>query len=455
MTFPTTFVAALATFGLLAACGDSDDAVDWAGGGSGSSSADAGSTSFDTAGSSSDTAGSSFDTAGSSSDTVPSDTSGPSPDTMSGVDEPPPAAGQMTAGEWRDLDEWSYYRGLFDEPAWSTMESRWTFDTAQRARVNVVDADGLPVNDAAVELVDANEGVVFRARTDNAGRANVYANLTEETEATPPYAVHVKVAGQSAVTASFEFAGLADEFHDLDVVLDGTVPAAAAALDLMFVIDTTSSMSDEMNFLKAELESVISNVDDASGHGVDIRLSLNYYRDHGDDYVVEPMPFTTDIGAALADLRSESASGGGDTPEAVEEALADAIEAHSWRASARARLLFLVLDAPPHSSSQHLAVLRRVIPAAAEAGIRIIPVTASGIDKPTEFLTRVMAIVTGGTYVFITDDSGIGNAHIESHLPGPTQTIGTVEIEKLNDLLPRVINGYLTEPGGDEDLLGD
>ena len=44
--------------------------------------------------------------------------------------------------------------------------------------------------------------------------------------------------------------------------------------------------------------------------------------------------------------------------EAVDYALQDAIEEHAWSPTARARLLFLVLDAPPHQEPQTLNRLR-------------------------------------------------------------------------------------------------
>ncbi len=43
-----------------------------------------------------------------------------------------------------------------------------------------------------------------------------------------------------------------------------------------------------------------------------------------------------------------------------------------------------------------------------------------------------MGILTGGSYVFLTDDSGIGGDHIEP-------TVGEFEVELLNDLLARLI----------------
>ena len=72
---------------------------------------------------------------------------------------------------------------------------------------------------------------------------------------------------------------------------------------------------------------------------------------------------------------------------------------------------------------------------AAEKGVRIIPIASSGIDTETEFLLRSWAIMAGGTYLFLTDDSGIGNDHLEP-------TIGEYSVEKLNECMIRVICEY-------------
>ena len=63
---------------------------------------------------------------------------------------------------------------------------------------------------------------------------------------------------------------------------------------------------------------------------------------------------------------------------------------------------------------------------------------ASGIDKETAFLLRNLGIATGGTYTFLTDHSGIGNPHAEP-------TVGEYQVERLNDLLVRLIGRALGE----------
>jgi hypothetical protein len=111
------------------------------------------------------------------------------------------------------------------------------------------------------------------------------------------------------------------------------------------------------------------------------------------------------------------------------------IEEHQWSENAKTRIAFLLLDAPPHHESQIIEELQSSIRMAAKKGIKVIPITASGIDKDTEFLMRFFSISTNSTYVFITDDSGIGNDHLEP-------SVGEYEVEFLNDLMVRLINEY-------------
>lgn len=143
-------------------------------------------------------------------------------------------------------------------------------------------------------------------------------------------------------------------------------------------------------------------------------------------------PFTTDITSTLSFIKDQEANGGGDFPEAVHTALSKAIKALQWTSSGRARLLFLLLDAPPHYDAQVIDEIHGLTQLAAANGIKIIPVTASGIDKETEFLMRLLGNATNGTYVFITNHSGIGNDHLEP-------SIGEYEVEFLNDLMVRLI----------------
>jgi hypothetical protein len=95
----------------------------------------------------------------------------------------------------------------------------------------------------------------------------------------------------------------------------------------------------------------------------------------------------------------------------------------------------VVLDAPPHYSEATIKKLQLLGRQAAEKGIRIIPLAASGIDKSTEYLMRALALETNGTYLTLTNHSGIGENHIS-----PSAESSKVEI--LNELLLRIIQQF-------------
>jgi hypothetical protein len=167
-----------------------------------------------------------------------------------------------------------------------------------------------------------------------------------------------------------------------------------------------------------------------------IRLAAVFYRDMGDAYVTKYNDFTGNIDDAVAFIKQQSAGGGGDGPEAVDSALSVALNKLSWSSEAASRLVFMVLDASPHSERPEvIANLKKIIPEFAEKGIRVIPVACSGIDKSTEYFLRSLALATNGTYVFLTDDSGIGYSHIKP-------STDKYDVELLNAALIRIISSF-------------
>ena len=325
----------------------------------------------------------------------------------------------------------------------------WGMNTQQRIEVTLMGPTG-PLADTPVILRDTqSQQVMFEARTNNQGVAYVFKNWrsqtgtsfnaqqsnqqnTQSTDTTGnPLEIVVNQGEQRLTHALSEGETRVSLQSDLE-----QEPAINA--DLMLVVDTTGSMGDELEYLKQELKNVARRIGDLSRQDLTLRLSTNFYRDTTDEYVVRSFPFSTDSNTVATQLSAQSAGGGGDFPEAVDYALMDAIDEHQWSDTAKARLLFLVLDAPAHQSSEVLNRLRTSVERAAAKGIRIIPVASSGINKDTEFLLRALSITTGGRYVFLTDDSGIGGGHIEP-------TVGDYTVEKLNDLMVRVATEYITE----------
>lgn len=344
-------------------------------------------------------------------------------------------AGMITAGEWNDLDNWGFWNGLMsgqNENKYYDYLHYWSLYPHERYAVTVVDENQGPVCGAKVELF-MNDGSrpVWTSITDNRGSAELWYRISSDVDTDEEKTFTISVNGgerQEAVRTSY-----VSEQISMNTYVAQTSDVIKSA-DIAFIVDATGSMGDEITFLKDDLLDIITKAS-ANTSGTTLRTAALFYRDEGDEYVTRLNNFSDDTKKTLDFIRQQKASGGGDYPEAVHTALEHAMQKLSWQEGNYARIAFLLLDAPPHYQQSVLDSVRSSIQLYAQKGIKIIPIAASGIDKNTEFLLRLMAIFTDGTYVFITNDSGIGNEHIEP-------TIGGYQVEQLNDLIIRLIRQY-------------
>ncbi|RYY83069.1 MAG: hypothetical protein EOO15_21985, partial [Chitinophagaceae bacterium] len=317
---------------------------------------------------------------------------------VSTAEESPVAAHQLTAGEVSDFKKWKLW-GDYTDDDFKSVSAAWKMSFRKRYCMLVQNTEHQPLLNEPVYLVDGESGdTLWAARTDNTGKAELWADGFEG--ATSRLQLHC--GGKQ--WPAFAFA---------DGLSRAVLPFSCRAgrqVEVAFVVDATGSMSDEIRYLQAELGAVIRETRTAHPD-IDLRAGAVFYRDHGDSYLTRFRALTSNNEGLLRFINEQSAGGGGDGPEAVEEALAVALDSLGWSADARSRLLFLVLDAPPHEEARaRMAALARQ---AARKGVRIVPVVCSGADKSTEYLMRCLALATDGTYTFLTDDSGIGGGHIK------------------------------------------
>ncbi|MFT6810760.1 MAG: hypothetical protein ACJA01_004005 [Saprospiraceae bacterium] len=352
-----------------------------------------------------------------------------------GTQQPTPEAGQITAGEWNDLNKWDDWTALLSNKDYSEMQEHWKLYPTARYTVFLRNQYEFPFQDIPVDLVNEKGEVVWTARTDNSGKAELWAGLTAPQKSLGSYKAIAIVNG-----LKFEIKKLTDIAHGVNNLDIKIACATPDAIDIVWAVDATGSMGDEIRYLQKELDDVIKR-SKKSVNKLTLRMGAVFYRDTQDDYLTRTSQLDTDIDKTLSFIAAQSAGGGGDYPEAVESALEDAL-AQDWSPKAVARIIFLVLDAPPHEDPDIITQLQEQIKEAAARGIKIIPITASGINRQTEFLMKYMAIATNGTYVFITDHSGIGSAHLDP-------VVQDYEVEKLNDLLVRLLSYYTQSNGCD------
>jgi Mg-chelatase subunit ChlD len=210
------------------------------------------------------------------------------------------------------------------------------------------------------------------------------------------------------------------------------------AFDLMIALDATGSMGDEIRFLRSELQVILQQLR-RDYPGLDIRVGLVSYRDVGDDYVTWTLPISSNLAATHARLGRVEANGGGDMPEAMDQALIRAV-GQAWRPNA-VRSLLLVADAPPHNDKQGRAFA--AVEAARERRVQIVPVASSGLDDRAEYFMRAAAALTQSRYVFLTDDSGIGNPHAE---PAVDCYVVTSLASSIRRVLASHVGGVRIEP---------
>lgn len=321
------------------------------------------------------------------------------------------SAGKLTAGEVNDFAKWNLWSNILDNSHKQFIKD-WKLTPRQRYTVQVVNKNGYPVVNYPVNLTDKKGNTVFQAVTDNTGKAELWNGLIGQAAEVDQPAWQTIVVDDPC-----------DHSDDVDVV---------------FVFDATGSMGDELRYLQAEMKDVIARAKDATG-GLNIRTGAVVYRDHGDEYITRISRLTEDLKTTQAFIDKQEANGGGDYPEAVPEALMAALNSSGWDANARARIAFLILDAPCHQDSATIALLHDQILNAAAVGVRIVPVVCSGIGESGELLLRSMALATNGTSFFLTDDSGIGHTHLKP-------TTDSLKVEHLNDMLVRTIVEFSLMP---------
>lgn len=349
--------------------------------------------------------------------------------------------GALTAGEINDYSKWKLWQDLTGSEL-SSYEKGWNIAIKGRYTVQLQSQSGLPLADAIVKLVKNNSKVLFTSRTDNTGKAELWTTITGE-EAVSSRELSIDVEYQGTTKKIKNVKPFEESINHLMLNVECR---EVNDVDIAFVVDATGSMGDELRYLKAEMNDIVYQSKQISSR-LNFRFANVFYRDLGshEAYTTKSMDFSRILSESVQFIEDQSAGGGGDYEEAVEIALDSAINSLSWSEEARTRLIFLILDAPPHNTEVNQKKLRELINKAAEKGIRIVPIGASGINKATEYLMRTLAIGTNGTYTFLTDHSGIGNAHIEP-------STDEYKVETLNDVLVRILKSYTYMPDCEQNI---
>ena len=294
-------------------------------------------------------------------------------------------------------------------------------DVSVRHVVTVVDDAGQPLLGATVTAGGQE------VRTGADGRALLFGDVGS---------VNVRW-GDNAATADFA----QDGGREHRVTLPVRRPEGRAKLDVLFLIDTTGSMGDEIDRLKDSVRSVAERIS-ALPTNPDLRLGMTLYRDRGDLFVTRTFDFTPSVDVFKAALAEVRASGGGDTPEDLNAGLHQAVTGPSWRGDDAVKLVFLIADAPPHLDYQDGPDYATDVRAAARRGIKIMPIASSGLDDQGEYIFRQLAEITMARFTFLTygADGVSPGDHTDHH-------VSDYAVLALDDLVVRLVSDELRPLG--------
>jgi Mg-chelatase subunit ChlD len=342
----------------------------------------------------------------------------------------------VTAGMVDDNADFAEYLRFRDR----TQVAHRARDVRERYLLQVRNARGAVVPDAEV-AVQAPGGAAMWARTDAGGRAWLHPDAFDPA-GSGMYEVAVRKNGRQAT--GFLRRG---QKSAIDITLADTAAQARARLDLVFLIDATGSMADEIGRLKATLRTIASEVAQLPSRP-DTCFGLVAYRDKGDAFLLRSHDFTNDLSAFQGVLNALQAEGGGDYPEAMNEALHETVHSLSWRGTGATRMVVLLADAPPHLDYGDPQYDDDML-AALGKGIKVFGVGASGLDKQGEYVQRQIAQYTGGRFVFLTyreaDRPGSGPGRETVH------DVSNYSVQTLDRLIVRLVTeelGKLPAAGG-------
>lgn len=175
-------------------------------------------------------------------------------------------------------------------------------------------------------------------------------------------------------------------------------------VELVFALDTTGSMGGLIQTAKEKIWSIATSM--AKGQPTpEISIGLVAYRDRGDAYVTQVVDLSGDLDTMYAKLMDFQAQGGGDGPEAVNDALYEAVHTISWSQDPQSyKVVFLVGDAPPHMDYKDDPKYPQTLAEARERGI-VINTIQCGDSGVTRQQWQHIAQLSHGQY-FQVDQAG-------------------------------------------------
>jgi Mg-chelatase subunit ChlD/PBP1b-binding outer membrane lipoprotein LpoB len=325
----------------------------------------------------------------------------------------PPSTSGLKAGYSDDNRQFNYFVNFLEE---YNSVPHLNLDISERIIINVKDSNDLSIPNADV-LIKSGGNVITQGTTLADGSFRFFPSLFSRD--LKSFEVQVEDFSSGKKTG--------DQFsregrREIDLVintkrdLEEHIP-----LDILFILDTTGSMGEEIQRLKATIQLIHLNLSSLSTKP-HLRFGLVLYKDDGDEeYRTQIVHLTDDLDRFQKELNMVEAYGGGDTPEDLQAALEDSMKKIRWNKDG-IRLAFIITDAPPHLDYGQEYDYAQASVEAKERGIKIHSVGTGGLPLDGEYILRQISQFTSGRYIFLTygeqGESEGGSAGSVSHHTG-------------------------------------
>lgn len=296
----------------------------------------------------------------------------------------------VKAGEW---DDNANYREFQRYLTGASLTPSFKLDVSKRRFIVVKDKNGKAVPNCEVQIHDAKQRRASLSLTTTASGRALFFPKAEGYSGTV-------IASTSCLSsqASKKFSVQeADGVVELNLKKERALPQRRT-LDIAFVLDTTGSMSEEIDAVKGTIRKVSAML---AKLNVNVRIGLVEYRDLSDKFVTRVYPMTSNISKFARKVDKLKANGGGDTPEHMNEGLRVAMSKLAWSKQSVGRLMFVISDAPPHLDYSQDVAYTTTMQQANHGGIQIFTIAASGMDDTGQTVLRQIAQYTGGTNMFV------------------------------------------------------
>ena len=192
--------------------------------------------------------------------------------------------GQPTApqaGEINDNEEWNQYLDYLDYHADYDRSDVTRTPLRERYVISVTDQDNRPVAGATIVVEELN-GTDYRIHAD--GRALHHHDVSDQ-----PIRENIKntlvfTAINGDLTAHTKVTREPNGTHVKITLPSSQRSQGPTELDVLFLLDSTGSMSDEISKIKQTLTSIANRVVELPGNP-DLRMGMVSYRDQGDRYI--------------------------------------------------------------------------------------------------------------------------------------------------------------------------